>query len=59
MEDMIQSRQEQITQIHTLMKDLNVMTQDIAQQTQLQGGKLEQVDQEMAQAADKVTKANE
>ena len=48
MEDMIQSRQEQINNIHNLMKDLNVMTADIAHQTQIQGGKLGQIDDEMA-----------
>ena len=41
------------------MKDLNVMTADIAQQTQIQGGKLGQIDDEMAQAADKVNMAND
>ena len=41
------------------MKDLNEMTADIAHQTQLQGGKLGQIDNEMGQAADKVNMAND
>ena len=35
------------------------MTADIAQQTQIQGGKLGTIDEEMAQAADKVNMAND
>ena len=48
MEDMIQSRQESISNIYNLITDLNIMTADIAQQTQIQGGKLGTIDEEMA-----------
>ena len=59
MEDLIDTRGEQIELIHGLMRDLNSMTQDIRQQTDLQGSKLAKVDEELGEAAMNVEHANE
>ena len=59
MSDMIQDRNETISMLATLMQDINTMTGDIKDQTQLQGEKLETIDDEIGGAADNVEQANE
>ena len=45
--------------LSTLMQDINTMTGDIKDQTNLQGENLEKIDEEIGGAADNVELANE
>ena len=59
MGDLIEDRSETIRMVAAVMRDINSLTVDIREQTQLQGSKLEKVDEELAGAADNVELAND
>jgi len=59
MADLIQDRNESINLVATVMRDINSITKDIRDQTQLQGTKLNVIDEELGGAADNVENANE
>jgi len=59
MSDLIHDRNETISMLSTLMQDINTMTGDIKDQTNLQGENLEKIDEEIGGAADNVELANE
>ena len=59
MTDLIQDRNETINTLAVLMRDINDMTGDIKDQTQLQGKKLVEVDEELGNAAENVEQAND
>ena len=58
MSDMIQDRNETINTLAALMRDINDMTGDMREQTQIQGNKLVSVDNELGDAAENVELAN-
>ena len=59
MTDLLQDRSETINTLVTLMEDINVMTGDIKEQTNLQGQNLQKIDEELADAVENVEQANE
>ena len=59
MSDLIEERNETINTLATLMRDINEMTGDIKEQTNIQGDKLVKVDEELGDAAENVEMANE
>lgn len=59
MSDTIQDRNERFNDLAALMRDLSDMTGVIKEQTQIQGGKLQTVDNELGDAAENVEQANE
>ena len=59
MSDLIQDRSETINTLAALMRDINDMTGDIKEQTNLQGQNLIKVEEELVDATENIEHANE